>query len=1034
MKRSFWVSLVIMTLLAAGVWAAPSGQGEGPAPTAGTDGLLFIQNVGQFDAPVRFYVYGAGYTAWLSDDALWITLVEGGRKREAEPATRPALYPPYQAQPSPQPAPLSPGAQVVNLKLSFPQANPQARLEPVQRLETVVNYYQGRDRADWHAQVPVWQGVRYTDLYPGVDLEVTGEDGTLAWRLLCQANCPAALQDVQLRLEGADRVSLDSNWLRLSTAVGEMRLPLLTLEGATPQDRPAVSNLRPEVFDVSHPFSSVSENTCSSRSIGPCGHFWSQDRRPQGARLQTDQDNPAALLASTFLGGEGFDGVKAIALDPQGAVYVTGFAGSTDIYWPQPPGVYELKGQSPEGRFTGPIFVAKFNADLSDRTYMTFIGDRYQSYDARITEVGHDIAVDAAGNAYVTGQTLSLDQFPVTEGAFDTVLNDGGSEPCSQGWTDLPCTDGFVAKLNAQGWLDYATYLGGSYIYAPGSSENWGGDDYGTAIAVDQNGHVYVTGRADSQDFPTTPGAYDRVFADVDIGLSVDLFVVKLNPAGNGSADLMYGTYVGTGFPNRAYDITVDQAGLVYVAGETQGEFPVTANAYDPTFGGELYGWNTDAVFFKLDPAGNGASDLVYSTYLGGDSPEGLLEGAKAIWVGDDGTVYLGGSTDLADFPHTPGAFMGSLPPNTLMTAFVSKLTPAGAAYDLAYSTFLGGGYDIVYGITADNAGHIYVTGETLSAAFPTTPDAFDTSFNYYYDAFVTRLNPAGEGEEDLVYSTYLGSGTPDDGQDIALAGEGVVYVVGQTASEYFPTTPGAYDTTFGGGYCGSYPCDDGFVSMISAVPSSIVSGRVLDGDDVPIEGVCISAGETYSATTDASGAYSLTLPSGSYILTPSPGYFWTPQARLVDVPPSATGQDFVGRNVYKQAAPTTQAGTLGLGDRLTYTLRLVWPQDGELGLYDPLPPLTYTRYLSGSLDGPGLRYDSQAHAISGRLDVSASQPLTVSFAVEVKVMGTAGLGPALINRACVYPVEAGLDGCRWSNRVIHYTYLWPIYLPVVQR
>jgi hypothetical protein len=368
------------------------------------------------------------------------------------------------------------------------------------------------------------------------------------------------------------------------------------------------------------------------------------------------------------------------------------------------------------------------------------------------------------------------------------------------------------------------------------------------------------------------------------------------------------------------------------------------------------------------------------------------------------------------------------------MTAFLAKLTPAGAAYDLAYSTFLGGGYDVVYGVAADSAGHIYAIGETLSPAFPTTPDAFDTSFNYYLDAFVTRLNPAGQGEDDLVYSTYLGSGTPDNGEDMALADEGVVYVVGQTASTYFPTTPGAYDTSFGGGYCGAYPCYDGFVSKMSTLPSSIVSGHALDGDGAPIAGVRITAGAAYSATTDASGAYSLTLPSGSYTLTPPSGYFWTPPTRAVSLPPSAAGQDFVGRNVYKEASPSSQAGTLGLGDRLTYTLRLVWPQDGGLGLYDPLPPLTYTRYLSGSLNAPGLTYDSEAHAISGTLNVSAGQPLTVSFTVQVEMMGTAGFAPVIANRACVYPAGGGLPDCQWSNRVVHYTYSWPVYLPVIRR
>jgi hypothetical protein len=223
---------------------------------------------------------------------------------------------------------------------------------------------------------------------------------------------------------------------------------------------------------------------------------------------------------------------------------------------------------------------------------------------------------------------------------------------------------------------------------------------------------------------------------------------------------------------------------------------------------------------------------------------------------------------------------------------------------------------------------------------------------------------------------------------------------------------------------------------VLRVVQTSSISGQVLDGRGRPVAGIQISAGSAYSATTDADGLYTLTVPlSGAHTLTPTtPGYFWSPETRTVTVPPDASGQDFVGRNIQKRASPSSHQGTLGLGDRLTYTLRLIYPESNSLALYDPLPPYTYTRYVSGSLDAPGLAYYSDTHTISGTVNVTTGELTTVTFAVQIGVMGTAGFAPTIVNRACVHLPGEGLADCEWSNRVTHYTYVWPVYLPVVMR
>jgi hypothetical protein len=999
------VGLSMALLLLALVFGPVLAQTAPPAQTQAH--LIFVENVGQFPSNARFYVYGADHAIWLADDALWVTVDEGAEK-------------------------------AVNLKLSFSGANPQPRMQPFGRLKTAVNYYRGQDSDNWQANVPTWAGVRYENLYPGVDLEVTSQDGHLSWQLVRRANSPFDLQNVKLRIEGADTLTLDGDLLRLDTALGDFMLPLLAVEGTIPT---AISEIRPlerEAFDVSSPFAQ-SETT----NYGP--HTPSQG---------------TSLVLGTFLGASGnHDEGKAIAVDEDGAIYVTGWTFSPDF--PTTPGLDDSLGGSADA------FVAKFNATGSDLVYSTYLGGTYQEagYEDWILESGYDIAVDDGGSAYLTGHTYSPD-FPATAGAFDTSFN--GPEECNG---PLSCPDVFVSRLDSDGQLAYSTFLGGSYLPYGVSG---GGTDEGKAIALDGQGMVYVTGWTESYDFPTTPGAYKRVFSDVDWGLNDDVFVAKLNLAGNGASDLVYSTYLGGASEERGQDIAVDENGTVYVTGyysHLMGphfDFPTTPGAYDPgpiTDSGER-----DAFVFKLAPNGNGASDLLYSTLLGPDVVPyvGGWDRGHGIAVDSAGSVYVVGNTDGQDFPTTPGAFDRTCGTDGTCDfipdfgspgdAFISKLNLDGnGTADLVYSTFLGGNYldaDDFADIAVDAEGDVYVTGDTgwnpnlgANNDFPTTPGAVDSTFNGFSDLFVTRLSPDGNGAEDLMYSTLLGGPEPDDGIGIAVGAPGDVYVVGATGSDDFPTTPGAYDTVFGGGTCGTYPdsspviCTDVFVVELDAVPVQIISGQVLDSSNEPISDTRISAGGTYSATTNAGGWYTITVPSGTYTITPAPGYFWSPETRSVTVPPSAAGQDFVGSHIQKQVSPATYQGTLDLGDRLTYTVHLVYHEDGDLVLYDPLPPYTYTRYVSGSLKlGSGMGgtssvdYVSATHTISGTLSLTATVPTSLSFAVQMQIAGTAGFAPIITNRACIHLPGEDVADCEWSNEVHSFTYAQSVYLPLVLR
>jgi hypothetical protein len=334
----------------------------------------------------------------------------------------------------------------------------------------------------------------------------------------------------------------------------------------------------------------------------------------------------------------------------------------------------------------------------------------------------------------------------------------------------------------------YSTLLGGS------------GDELGLAIAVDAEGHAYVTGRTESSDFPTSKDA----FRSKHVG-AADVFVTKLAPDG---ASLIYSTFLGGSSDDWGHGIAVDAEGHAYVTGETRSaNFPTTREAFSRKHNGDR-----DAFVTKLAP--NGAR-LIYSTFLGGSNEDW----GHGIAIDAEGHAYVTGGTRSTNFPTTPGAFSTSF--NGDRDAFVTKLAPNGAR--LIYSTFLGGvRHDWGYGIAVDAEGHAYVTGETLSLNFPTTPGAFDTKPYSDRDAFVTKLAPNGAS---LVYSTFLGGSRSDWGHAIAVDSEGHAYVTGGTLSADFPTTPGARDTSFKGH-------GDAFVTKLAPNGASLVYSTFLGGSE----------------------------------------------------------------------------------------------------------------------------------------------------------------------------------------------------------
>ena len=658
--------------------------------------LAFEVNEGQSDPEVDFLARGRGYSMFLTATEVALSLVEPRSGKRSDPAEPSSASAAAQADQKP-----------LALRMRLVNANPTPAKSGLEGLRGKVNYLLGNDSSQWRRNIATYAKVRYDNVYPGVDLVYYGNQRELEYDFIVAPG--ADPKAINLRFDGADELIVD--------AQGD--LILRSAKGAVLQLR------KPFVYQ---------DSDDSRREISSAYVVDGAQVRFQIGEYDTGKPlviDPV-LVYSTRLGGAGGDAGYAIALDTAGNAYVTGDTASTNF-----PGAKPLQRTL---RGSTDVFVAKLSADGSQLIYSTYLGGS----DA---DVGYGIAVDAAGSAYITGDTRSTD-FPLAK-PLQAKL--GGA------------ADVFIAKLSADGSrLLYSSYFGGS------------GGERGLGIAVDAAGNAYVTGYTNSTDLPVV-NAFQGAFA----GGNADAFVLKLNPSGSAP---VYATYLGGGNdrPDIGTSIAADDAGHAYVTGFTNSiEFPTVKPA-------QPFRGPTDVFVTKFNPAG---SALIYSTHLGGTADDE----AMGIAVDAAGSAYVTGHTESLNFPTTAGAFRTgcvavpvNIPIGNICSggdAFVSKLTPDGSA--LAYSTYLSGTrFEVGRSIAVDAAGNAYVTGFTNSPDFPSANPVQDAFGGGAHDAFVVKLNPAGSA---LTYSTYLGGGGDDGGYGIAVDAAGDAWVTGYTTSPDFP-------------------------------------------------------------------------------------------------------------------------------------------------------------------------------------------------------------------------------------------------------
>lgn len=719
--------------------------------------LNFVRNDGQVDPRVRYYAQRGGFASYFTKDAAVMVF--------------PQAMPDGPAAGQDGRLPGAASGRAFALELTYVGGDREAVIEGLEQRQGHYNFLIGAEPAAWRREVPTYSGVVYRDLWPGIDMTFREEAGRLKYAFVVRPGADPS--QIRLSYDGADGLMLrDDGALQIDTAMG----PLVD---ERPVSFQIVDGRRTQVETAFQ----LAGGQASESDFG----FALKGDYALDRTLVIDP----GLVYATYLDGQNFDEVFAIAVDDSGNIVAVGRTDGGLIPFPTTPGAFDISHNG------GPdAFVTKVSADGSSLVYSTFLG-------GNSIEQAQGVALDSLGQPVVVGRTNG-GTFPTTAGAFDTTFNGA--------------TDAFVAKLSADGSsLLYSTFLAGSLI------------DEAQDVAIDIHDRPVVVGQTEGGLFPTTAGAFDTSHNG-----SCDAFITNLSADGS---NLVYSTFLGSSSCEVAYGVALDILDRPVVVGPTDSgsiPFPTTPGAFDTSYNG-----NTDAFVTKLSSDG---SSLVYSTFLGGSSLEQVFDVALD---GLDQPVVVGSSFPLSPFvpfPTTPGAFDSS--PNGRSDAFVSKLSADGAS--LEYSTLFGGDeFDIANTVAVDSLGRPVVGGETLggSIPFPTTPGAFDTTYNGVRDGFITTLS---DDFSSLVDSSFLGG---SDFDRVALRGDGIaldaadnIYVGGIACSEDFPTTAGTFQEVL------VRPCG-GFVAKFGISNSPPVA------DAGPPQEVECTSPEGAQVTLDGSGS-----------------------------------------------------------------------------------------------------------------------------------------------------------------------------------
>jgi len=680
--------------------------------------LLFIENQGQLNAEVKYYVKAAGQTIYFTDGGIVFDLVRYEETQDIPSADS--------------------KAERLVFSLDFLSANESPVIEGKVKDEAVVNYFIGNDPEKWQTNIATYREVVYEDVYPEIDLRLYGKEGSLTYDFV--VNPGASVTDIALAYTGVDMLGMEAGELVVSTAFGDMRQTKPYIYQEIGDDRVevrggfrlATSNtygFEVASYDMDYPViidPALSYSTYLGGSKGDIGHAITVDssgcayiaggtdsydfptRDPYQAasaggwgdvfvtKLSASGDS---LVYSTYLGGSSTDSALGIAIDSSGNAYIVGSAGSDDFptknaYQAAKSGIHsgfatKLSASGDSLVYstyldTGYTSVASIAIDTSGCAYIAAGGSAIKlssSGDSLVYWVdlsvgSRGIAIDSSGCAYVVGSTAS-DDLP-TKNAYQAAYGGGNS-------------DAFLVKLSASGNSTmYSTYLGGN------------DNDWGRGVAVDLSGCAYVTGDTRSSDFPTE-NPFQATHGSGG-GSPGDAFVTKIDTTKSGDDSLIYSTYLGGTQYDGGWNIAIGTSGCAYIIGKTSSTNFPTLNSFQTYCGG------TDVFVTKLSATGD---SLVYSTYLGGSNSEQ----GYGIAVDSSGCAYVTGNVISTNFPTTVGALDSSY--GGVWDAFVTKISGVLGVtpLPLSFDPVLVGSSSAAQAITVTNISDNATTIGTISIA-----------------------------------------------------------------------------------------------------------------------------------------------------------------------------------------------------------------------------------------------------------------------------------------------------------------------------
>jgi hypothetical protein len=657
--------------------------------------LTFEENRGQTRRAVKFVSRAPGYTAYLTATGATFSLKLPNQSAVENPKLR-------------QKADKVPPAQKSDtLTMRFVGSNERPEIVGDEEVPTRTNYYIDKKRIE---NVSNFGRVTYHDMYKGIDAVFYGNAShQLEYDFVIAPNEDPA--QIALDFDGATSITTD----------GEGNLVISTANSAMMQHGP------------------IAYQTIDGVKRDVEVEYIVNDRQVTFTVGSYDPALPLvidpALSYLTYIGGTAFDNAFDVTANANGNAYITGSTASLDFH-----------GESRNDDDKSAAYATKINATGTGFEYITIL-------EGNGDDSGLGIAVDAGGNAYLTG--LASFYFPTTSGAYDT--NHGV----------VNAEDAFVTKLNPTGGIVYSSFLGGA------------DSDLGADIAVDSGGKAYVVGDTYSNTGFPKKNQYQGCGVVSPFGSfdSQDAFLTVFNPQGS---DITYSSCIGNtvgmiGLSDEAaIGVALDSSNNAYVTGDTNSNNFKIKNAAQAEIGG-----GRDAWVAKFVPTQSGDASVAYATFLGGSG----TDAGFGIAVTASGVASVTGITGSVNFP-LQNAIDST---NQINEAFVSQYNSSGAKIN---STFLGGvDQEAGFNIAVGNAGTVYVVGDTLSNDFPVaTP--FQASRRGLRDTFVTKIRFGINNNPGVSSSSYLGGNGNDKGFGIAVKGA-FIFVVGETQSNNLLTTSG---------------------------------------------------------------------------------------------------------------------------------------------------------------------------------------------------------------------------------------------------